>query len=73
LNADGTVKGTFPETLAANAQTIFLLNTKMNFGSTLFNGSVAVCAPNPVGLVALGVEGGSTGLFTIAVTTDPCP
>jgi hypothetical protein len=26
-----------------------------------------------VGLVALGVEGGSTGLFTIAVTTDPCP
>jgi hypothetical protein len=73
LNADGTVKGTFPETLAANAQTIFLLNTKMNFGSSLFNGSVAVCAPNPVGLVALGVEGGSTGLFTIAVTTDPCP
>jgi hypothetical protein len=73
LNADGTVKGTFPETLAANAQTIFLLNTKLNFGSSLFNGSVAVCAPNPVGLVALGVEGGSTGLFTIAVTTDPCP
>ena len=73
LNADGSVKGTFPETLPANGQTIFLLNSKMNFGSSLFNGSVAVCAPQPVGLVALGVEGGSTGLFTIAVTTDPCP
>ena len=73
LNADGSVKGTFPETLPANGQTIFLLNSKMNFGSTLFNGSVAVCAPQPVGLVALGVEGGSSGLFTISVTNDPCP
>jgi hypothetical protein len=73
LNSDGSVKGTFPETLPANGQTIFLLNSKMNFGSTLFNGSVAVCAPQPVGLVALGVEYASSGLFTIAVTTDPCP
>lgn len=73
LNADGSVKGTFPETLAANGQTIFLLNSKINFGSALFNGSVAVCAPQPVGLVALGVEYASSGLFTIAVTTSPCP
>ncbi len=73
LNADGTVKGSFPETLPANGQTIFLLDQKMSFGSTLFNGSVAVCAPQPVGLVAIGVEGGSSGLFTISVATDPCP
>ncbi len=73
-NASGTMIGSFPEQLSANAQTLFLLNTKgVNFGGGLFNGSVAVCAPQPVGLVALGVEGGSTGLFTIAVTTDPCP
>src|SRR5579864_7007061 len=73
-DAGGTMIGSFPEQLAANAQTLFLLNTKgVNFGAGLFNGSVAVCAPQPVGLVALGVEGGSTGLFTIAVTTDPCP
>lgn len=73
-DAGGTMIGSFPEQLSANAQTLFLLNTKgVNFGAGLFNGSVAVCATNPVGLVALGVEGGSTGLFTIAVTTDPCP
>jgi hypothetical protein len=73
-DSSGNLIGSFAEPLSANAQTIFLLNTKgVNFGSGLFNGSVAVCAPQPVGLVALGVEGGSTGLFTIAVTTDPCP
>jgi len=74
LNGDGTLKGSFPETLPANGQTIFLLNQKMTFDtSTLFTGSVAVCASQPVGLVAIGVEGGPTGLFTISVTTDPCP
>jgi hypothetical protein len=39
--------------------------------STLFNGSVAVCAAQPVGLVAIGIEGGA--FFTTAVTNDPCP
>jgi len=73
FNADGSLNGSFPETLAANAQTIFLLNQKMSFPSALFTGSVAVCASQPVGLVAIGAEGGSTGLFTISVTTDPCP
>jgi len=73
FNADGSLNGSFPEILAANAQTIFLLNQKMSFTSALFTGSVAVCASQPVGLVAIGAEGGSTGLFTIAVTTDPCP
>jgi hypothetical protein len=74
LNADGSTKGTFTETLPTNGQTLFLLDSKVSFDkSTLFNGSVAVCATQPVGLVALGVEYASSGLFTIAVTTDPCP
>ena len=73
LNADGSLKGSFPEVLPANGQTIFLLNQKMSFDGSLFTGSVAVCATQPVGLVAIGVEGGPTGLFTISVTTDPCP
>ena len=74
LNADGSLKGTFTETLPTNGQTLFLLDSKVSFDkSTLFNGSVAVCATSPVGLVALGVEYASSGLFTIAVTNDPCP
>ena len=37
-----------------------------------FNGTVVVCASQPVGLVAIGVEGGA--LFTNSVTNDfPCP
>jgi serine/threonine protein kinase len=71
FNADGSLNGSFPETLAANAQAIFLLN--QSFTSALFTGTVAVCASQPVGLVAIGAESGSTGLFTIDVTTDPCP
>ena len=77
LNSDGSELGSFTETLPKNGQTLFLLspNSALNFNAstTAFNGSVAVCAPQPVGLVALGVEGGPTGLFTISVTTDPCP
>jgi len=72
-NADGTLNGSFPEVLAANAQSIFMLSQKLSFSSALFTGSLAVCASQPVGLVALGVEGGPTGLFTIPVTNDPCP
>ena len=77
MKSDGTQLGSFTESLGKNAQTVFLLSSQggLNFGSTPqtpFNGSVAVCAPQPVGLVALGAEG-SGGLFSISVTTDPCP
>jgi len=72
LNADGTTKGSFEENLPANGQTIFVLPSKINFdASILFDGSVAVCASQPVGLVAVGFEGGA--LFGTAVTNDPCP
>jgi hypothetical protein len=77
LKSDGTQLGSFTESLGKNAQTVFLLSPHagLNFGSTPqtpFNGSVAVCAPQAVGLVALGAEG-SGGLFSVSVTTDPCP
>jgi hypothetical protein len=77
MKSDGTQLGSFTENLGKNAQTVFLLSSQagLNFGSTPqtpFNGSVAVCAPQAVGLVALGAEG-SGGLFSISVTTDPCP
>jgi hypothetical protein len=77
LKSDGTQLGSFTESLGKNAQTVFLLSPHpgLDFGSTPqtpFNGSVAVCAPQAVGLVALGAEG-SGGLFSISVTTDPCP
>ena len=77
LKADGTSLGSFQETLPKNGQTVFLLSPHagLNFDGTPFNGSVAVCAPQAVGLVALGAEGDpkSPGLFSISVTTDPCP
>jgi hypothetical protein len=77
MKSDGTQLGSFTESLGKNAQTVFLLSphSGLNFGATPqtpFNGSVAVCAPQPVGLVALGAEG-SGGLFSVSVTTDPCP
>ena len=72
LNADGTSKGSFQESLDPNAQTLFTLPSKVSFDmSTLFNGSVAVCATQPVGLVTVGFEGGA--FFTASVTNDPCP
>lgn len=72
LNADGTTKGSFQEILSANNQTIFTLSQKMNFDSSLFNGSMAVCASQPIGLVTIGFEGGQA-FFTTSVTNDPCP
>ncbi len=71
LNADGSSKGTFTETLPANNQLIFTLDQKLSFGSTLFTGSVAVCATQPIGLVTVGFEGGA--FFSTSVTNDPCP
>ena len=76
LLADGTVKDTIQKTLPPNGQTSFVLTDSAVFGhdlssSTLFNGSVAVCATQPVGLVPIGFEGGA--FFTTAVTNDPCP
>jgi hypothetical protein len=77
MKSDGTQLGSFTENLGKNAQTVFLLSSHggLSFGATPqtpFNGSVAVCAPQAVGLVALGAEGGG-GLFSISVTNDPCP
>jgi len=72
MNADGSLKGSFQEVLPANNQTIFTLSSKMNFDSSLFNGSMAVCATQPIGLVTIGFEGGQA-FFTTSVTNDPCP
>lgn len=76
LLADGTIKNTIQKSLPPNGQTSFVLTDGAVFGrdlssSALFNGSVAVCANQPVGLVAIGIEGGA--FFTTAVTNDPCP
>jgi hypothetical protein len=76
LLADGTVKDTIQKNLPPHGQTSFVLTDSAVFGhdlssSTLFNGSVAVCAAQPVGLVPIGIEGGA--FFTTAVTNDPCP
>lgn len=74
LNADGSLKGSFPETLPANGQNIFLLTSKLSFDlSTVFNGSVAVCASQPVGLITIGFEGQAQIYFGTSVTNDPCP
>jgi hypothetical protein len=72
LNADGSVKGSFQETLQANHQTLLVLTQKLTFDAALFSGSVAVCATEPVGLVTVGFEGGQA-FFTTSVTNDPCP
>ncbi len=72
LNPNGSLKGTFQEILPAKNQTIFTLSSKMNFDSSLFNGSMAVCATEPIGLVTIGFEGGQA-FFTTSVTNDPCP
>ncbi|HXI40737.1 MAG TPA: hypothetical protein VNH83_12195, partial [Bryobacteraceae bacterium] len=64
LLADGTVKDTIQKTLPPNGQISFVLTDGAVFAhdltaSALFNGSVAVCASQPVGLVAIGIEGGA--------------
>jgi hypothetical protein len=61
LLADGTVKDTVQKTLPPHGQTSFVLTDSAVFGhdlssSTLFNGSVAVCAAQPVGLVRSGLK-----------------
>jgi hypothetical protein len=71
FKADGTSMGSFSETLPANNQTIFTLDSKLPFGSSLFTGSVAVCSTEPIGLVTVGFEGGA--FFSTSVTNDPCP
>lgn len=77
LNANGTTMGTFPQTLAANHQTIFTLDSSTtglnfsSFGTTPFVGSVAVCSSEPIGLVAIGLEGSE--FYSTSVTNDPCP
>jgi hypothetical protein len=76
LLADGTIKDSIQKNLPPNGQTSFVVTDGAVFGhdldsSTFFNGSVAVCASQPVGLVAIGIEGGA--FFTSAVTNDPCP
>lgn len=74
--ADGTVKDSIVKTVPPNGQTTFVLTDTTVFAhdldsSKFFNGSVAICASQPVGLVAIGIEGGA--FFTTAVTNDPCP
>jgi hypothetical protein len=72
LNPDGSLKGSFQEVLPAKNQTVFTLSSKMNFDSSLFTGSMAVCATEPIGLVTIGFEGGQA-FFSTSVTNDPCP
>lgn len=66
-------QGSFQETLPANNQTIFTLTQKMNFSSSLFTGSVAVCATQPIGLVTVGFEGGQAFFTTSVTNPTSCP
>jgi hypothetical protein len=70
LNRSGSQIGTFTETLQANNHEIFTLPEMMELGAPLFIGSVVACASQPVGLEAIGSEGGQA-LFAISVTTKP--
>lgn len=72
INANGSLMGKFQETLEPDNQTIFTLDSKLNFSSftgTAFTGSVAVCSDQPIGLVTVGFEGGA--FFSTSVTNDP--
>jgi hypothetical protein len=74
MNSNGSQMGQFVETLPADNQTIFTLDSKLDFSSfnsTAFTGSVAVCSSEPIGLVTVGFEGGA--FFSTSVTNDPCP
>ena len=74
LNTDGTVKNSVQKTLPTNGQQLLVVSQAFasDFtGSTLFNGSLAVCSDQPIGLVALGVESGI--FFSTSATNDPCP
>ncbi len=72
-NSSGSKQGSFQETLQANNQTIFTLTQKMNFSSSLFTGSVAVCATQPIGLVTVGFEGGQAFFTTSVTNPTSCP
>ena len=83
FNADRTLNHSLVMSLQANSQTSFVVSDPTIFGNNIdlsspfvFDGSIAVCATQPLGLVAIGIEGGA--LYTIPVhrerkTTDPCP
>jgi hypothetical protein len=75
LNADGTINHSLQMSLQANSQTSFVVSDPTIFGNNidtssalLFNGSIAICASQPVGVVPIGIEGGA--LFTVPVTND---
>jgi hypothetical protein len=76
FNADGSQFGQFNETLQANNQTIFTLTdqqiTGLNFGSSLFTGSVSVCSTKPIGLVTVGFEGGQAFFTTSVANPSTC-
>ena len=62
MKSDGTSLGSFQETLAEKRANRFPFESACRFEFRTahpFNGSVAVCAPQAVGLVALGAEGGA--------------
>jgi len=78
MNADGTTNHSITMSLQANGQTSFVLTDSTIFGNnvdpnspSLFNGSIAICATQPVGVVPIGIEGGA--LYTIPTTNDACP
>jgi hypothetical protein len=75
LNADGTINHSLQMSLQANSQTSFVLSDPTVFGNNidsssplLFNGSIAIYASQPIGVVPIGIEGGA--LYTIPVTND---
>ena len=70
---NGNKTGSFQETLQPNNQAIFTLTQKMNFSSSLFTGSVAVCASQPIGLVTVGFEGGQAFFTTSVSNPKVCP
>jgi hypothetical protein len=78
LNADGSTKASIqPAALPPQGQALYVVtgllqNVIAPDPINTFNGSVVVCASQPVGLVAIGVEGGA--FFTTSVTNDAlCP
>lgn len=71
INANGSLMGKFQETLEPDNQTIFTLNSKLDFSSFTgapFTGSVAVCSDQPIGLVTVGFEGGA--FFSTSITNN---
>lgn len=75
-NSSGSKEGSFQETLQANNQTIFTLTQKLAStfsSSSLFTGSVAVCATQPIGLVTVGFEGGQAFFTTAVNNPTSCP